>query len=183
MKEEVRRPRQTKQGELFQATTTWVHVLHAMIEDGDCAAMRPFAFAVYVVIKSHASFRDGTAFPSIDTIAAKTGISRRQVISSLRTLENAGYLAVERRGRRNHYRLREKVAIRGPDGAPTALASWDYRPSAMKDALDQLKAMLATGRFDPPTGGNVLIRQLNMNVQLNLGPGIQIIGPVPEDPT
>jgi len=172
-----------EQGELFQATTTWVHVLHAMIEDGDCAAMRPYAFTVYVVIKAHASFRDGTAFPSIDTIAAKTGISRRQVISSLRTLEDSGYLAVERRGRRNYYRLREKVAIRGPDGAPAALATWDYRPSAMKDALDQLKAMLMAGRFDPPTGGNVLIKQLNMNVQLNLGPSMQIVGPPPEDKT
>lgn len=163
------------QGELFKARTTWFHVLHAMIENGECATLKPYATVVYLVIKAHANFRDGTSFPSVETIAGKAGISRRQVVKSLQALEMAGYLSRERRGRRNHYRVREKVEIRDPAGMPAAVATWDYLPSTFMDALDQLRAILAKGAHAPEAARLVVIKNLNMNVQINAGDGIQTV--------
>ncbi|WP_422394472.1 helix-turn-helix domain-containing protein [Nitrospirillum amazonense] len=137
--------------------------------------MKPYATVVYLVIKAHASFRDGMAFPSVQTIATKAGISRRQVVKSLHALEAAGYLSRERRGRRNHYRVREKVEIRNPAGMPAAVATWDYLPSTFMDALDQLRGILAQGVHAPEAVRLVVIKSLNMNVQINARDGVQTV--------
>lgn len=171
-----RRPSaEPRQGELFRASTTWFHVLHAMIQDGTCAALGPHAMVVYLVIKAHADFHTGMAFPSTAVIADKAGVCRRKVAHALRILQEAGFLTIERRGRRNHYRLREQVGISNAGGEPAAVAAWDYRPTAVKSALEQLKAMLTAGTLNAGPDCMVMIKKLNMTVQINAGPGVQIV--------
>ena len=81
-----------KQMDLFKAETTWFHVFVSMIENGDVAKMGPYAVTVYLVVKAYTNWKTGKAFPSIETIAEKSGISRRQVINSLATLAENGYI-------------------------------------------------------------------------------------------
>lgn len=136
-----------KQAELFQAETTWFHVFKDMIDSGDVAKMGPHATTVYLVIKAHTNFSTGRAFPSIETIVAKSGISDKQVRRELRTLEELGYISKEKRGRNNVYTLREKVAITDDEGRPTAVATWDYLPSTVSHAVADLKNVLVTGEL------------------------------------
>ena len=99
------------QQELFKAETAWFHIFKTMIDNGDVARMGPYAVTVYLVIKSHTNFATGRAFPALETIAEKSGVSLAQVKRELKTLEKFGYITTEKKGRSNHYTLREKIEI------------------------------------------------------------------------
>mgnify|MGYP003374125354 CR=1 FL=1 len=152
------------QAELFEAVTTWFHILNDMIDGGDMAKLDGSAVKVYLVIKSHTNFSTGRAFPSIDTIAEKAGLSDSQVMRCLKSLEEFGYITKEKTGRHNVYTLREKVSIKDEQGRPQAVATWDYIPHKVKDAMAELKHVMVTGEL---VGGKIIhIETLNLNVNV-----------------
>lgn len=155
-----------KQMEMFKAETTWFHVFVSMIENGDVAKMGPYAVTVYLVVKAYTNWKTGKAFPSIDTIAAKSGISKRQVINSLAVLTENGYLDKVKVGRKNNYTLREKVTLKDQEGRPAACATWDYLPSTVEAARAELKRFMLTGEHD---GKILFVENLNLNIQVNQG--------------
>lgn len=136
---------QTDQQELFKAEASWFHVFRNMIESGDVATLGTHATVVYLVIKSYSNYSTGAAFPGTDLISEKSGVSKRQVITSLQKLEEAGYLTKKRRGRSNVYTLREKVEIQDSTGRPSAVATWDYLPSTVKAAQTEIRNLILTG--------------------------------------
>lgn len=147
---------------MLNADTYWVHLLKDMIHSGEAAKIGPYALAVYVVIKAHVNMA-GSSFPSVQTIAEKSGMSDRQVLRQLKVLTEAGFLKNTREGKgsRNLYVLREKVHIQG--GGEGAMASWDYIPSKMGETLAELKNILLTGN----TGSaNIHIENLHINVTM-----------------
>ncbi|WP_296649918.1 helix-turn-helix domain-containing protein [Paraburkholderia sp.] len=153
---------QAPQQELFEAQTQWFHVFKAMIDSGDVAKMGPHAATTYLVIKAHTNYTTGRAFPALETIAAKAGISLAQVKRELKTLGEHGYITKSKVGRHNEYRLREKVEIVGEDGRPAAVATWDYLPSTVKHAVADLHNVLVTGDL---AGAKVVhIERLQLNV-------------------
>lgn len=152
--------------ELFKAETTWFHVFVSMVENGDVAKMGPYAVTVYLVVKAYTNWKTGKAFPSIETIAEKSGISRRQVINSLAQLVESGYLDKTKVGRKNTYTLREKVTLKDQEGRPAACATWDYLPSTVEAARAQLKRFMLTGEHD---GKILFVENLNLNFQVNQG--------------
>jgi DNA-binding transcriptional ArsR family regulator len=154
-----------RQGDLFKAETTWFHIFRDMVESGDVAKMGPHAVTTYLVIKAHTNFATGQSFPGVDTIAAKAGMSTRQVLRELKVLEDHGYLNKRKEGRNNHYTLREKVQVTDTEGRPTAVATWDYLPNSVKSAVADLKNVLVTGDL---SGAKVVhIERLHLNVQIN----------------
>lgn len=155
-----------KQMDLFKAETTWFHVFVSMIENGDVAKMGPYAVTVYLVVKAYTNWKTGKAFPSIDTIASKSGISKRQVINSLAVLTENGYLDKVKVGRKNNYTLREKVTLKDQEGRPAACATWDYLPSTVEAARAELKRFMLTGEHD---GKILFVENLNLNIQVNQG--------------
>lgn len=162
-----------RQAELFKAETTWFHVFRDMVESGDVAKMGPHAVTVYLVIKAHANFSTGRAFPALETVVEKSGISESQVKRSIKTLEELGYVSKEKKGRNNIYTLREKVQVTDEHGRPTAMATWDYLPSSVSHAMADLKNVLMTGDLG---GAKIVhIERLNVNLQVNnSGGNIQI---------
>jgi DNA-binding transcriptional ArsR family regulator len=155
------------QGELFKAETTWFHVFRDMVESGDVAKMGPHAVTVYLVIKSHTNFSTGRAFPALETIVEKSGVSIAQVKRELKTLEENGYISKEKKGRSNVYTLREKVNIMDGDGRPHAVATWDYLPSSVQHAVADLKNVLVAGDLQ----GAKIVHIEHLNVQINNGDG------------
>lgn len=156
----TKQEQQTK--ELFKAETTWFHVFKDMIDNGDMAALDGSAIKVYLVIKSYTNFSTGRAFPAIELIASKAGLSKIQVMRCLKSLEEAEYITKEKAGRHNVYRLREKVSIKDSEGRPQAVATWDYIPNSVKDAMAELKHAVITGEM---VGGKVIhIENLVLNV-------------------
>ena len=134
-------------GDTLSAELTWFHVFKAMIDDGEMAKMGASAFATYCIIKSHSNFSTGKAFPSIETICKKSGISERQVKYDLKTLEEHGYITKEKQGRSNLYTLREKILITDESGKPAGQASWDYLPDGVRAAVADMKNVLMSGSF------------------------------------
>ena len=104
--------KQEQQSELFKAETTWFHVFKDMIDSGDMATLDGSSIKVYLVIKSYTNFSTGRAFPALELIASKAGLSERQVMRCLIELEKLGYISKEKTGRHNTYTLREKVSIK-----------------------------------------------------------------------
>jgi len=155
-----------KQMDLFKAETTWFHVFVSMIENGDVAKLGPYAVTVYLVIKAFTNWKTGKAFPSIDTIVEKSGISKAQVIRSLAALTETGYLDKVKIGRKNNYTLREKVTLKDHEGRPVAFATWDYLPSTVEAARAELKRFMLTGEHD---GKILYVETLNLSVQVNMG--------------
>lgn len=154
--------KQEQQSELFKAETTWFHVFKDMIDSGDMAALDGSAIKVYLVIKSYTNFSTGRAFPALELIASKAGLSERQVMRCLIELETLGYISKEKTGRHNTYTLREKVSIKDSEGRPQAVATWDYIPNSVKDAMAELKHAVITGEM---VGGKVIhIENLVLNV-------------------
>jgi DNA-binding transcriptional ArsR family regulator len=151
-----------QQFELFKAETVWFHVFRSMIESGDAAKMGGNAFLLYCVIKAHTNFSTGRAFPGIDTLIEKTGISKSQVLRELKILEDMGYITRAKQGRNNVYTLREKVGISDDHGRPVAAASWDYVPDGVRNAVADLKNVLMTGDL---AGAKIVnIEHLTVNV-------------------
>lgn len=150
------------QKELFQAQTTWFHVFKSMIDCGDMAKLSGSSIKVYMVIKSHTNFSTGRAFPAIETIAKHSGISHSQVIRCIKELVDSGYLSKEKKGRSNHYTLREKVECLDEQGRPSVVATWDYLPSTVRDAQAELKNFIMTGKS--LEGGIIHIERLTLNV-------------------
>ena len=78
-----------------------------LIDDGHLARMGPNAFAVYSVVVRFAG-TSGQAWPSLNTIAKATGLSRSQVIREVKRLRRLGYIVLEAQGggtRSNVYRV------------------------------------------------------------------------------
>lgn len=148
---------------LFQAEASWFHVFRSMVDNGDVAKLGPYSTTVYLVIKTYANYSTGTAFPSIDLIVEKSGISRAQVIRALSALETAGYISKALHGRHNVYTLREKVEIKGEDGRPEAVATWDYIPKHVQAAQAELKNFLLTGKT--ADAQIIHIERLTLNIQ------------------
>ena len=156
---EVQQPQQ----ELFEAQTQWFHIFKAMIDSGDLAKLPGSAVKVYMVIKAHTNFSTGRAFPAMETIAEKSGLSLAQVKRELKTLEDFGYINKAKQGRSNVYTLREKVEITDDQGRPAAVATWDYLPSSVQHAVADLKNVLVTGDLAGAKIEHIERLQVNVN--------------------
>lgn len=153
-----------QQVELFTAETSWFHVFRDMIDSGDLARLEGSAIKVYLVVKSYTNFSTGRSFPAIELIAEKSGLSDRQVIRCLAELEASGYINKEKAGRHNLYTLREKVSLKDQHGKPQAVATWDYLPSGVKEAVAELRKVLVTGDLNGATILNIEKMTLNLNI-------------------
>lgn len=158
------------QDDLFSAETTWFHLFRTMFTSGDVKKVTPFGFTVYCAIKAHTSFQTGESFPSYDRLVSLTGISESQVKRVLKELAEAGYVTITKKGRKNHYTLREKVAIQDEHGRPAAVATWDYLPGTVKDTVADLKNVLVTGDF----AGAKIVQIQHLTVNVNNGSGTQV---------
>lgn len=158
-----------KQVPLFEAKSSWFHVFRSMLDSGDISKMGPYATTVYLAIKAHTNWETGKAWPGIELIMELTGISRAQVMRSLGTLADFGYLTKEKAGKQNVYRLREKVPVyetNDADKRPIAQASWDYLPSKVQEAVAELKKFTVTGTDN---GLNIInIENFTLNLQQNI---------------
>lgn len=149
----------------LKADASWFHVFRAMMDSGDVAAMGPHAFTVYCIIKGHANFSTGNAWPGLETIAEKSGISERQIIRELKMLEDLGYVSKARVGRSNQYTLREKFVITDSEGQTAAVATWDYLPNGVRAAMADLRNVIVTGDL----GGAKVVHIDRMTINSNYG--------------
>jgi len=150
----------------LKSNTHWFHIFQAMV-DHELAKLGPDAFAVYCVIKSHCDLRTGLSIPSVQTIARKAGISERQVMRKIKSLEDQGYICKSRSRKYNQYQLTEKIVISDSQGKHRGHAQWQYRPGQIKNAVEELKRMLLSKETE---GHSIHIEHLQIiESQTNIG--------------
>lgn len=147
----------------------WFHVFKSMV-DNDLRTLGPYAFAVYCVIKSHCRLETGLAEPGIETIAKKAGISARQVMRELKTLQEHGYVRKVRVRKHNGYHLQERLSVFGPLGEKRAVVKLEYQPAKIQELVKGLKEMMRTQQFAGATihieKVQVIQCQNNINIQV-----------------
>jgi DNA-binding transcriptional ArsR family regulator len=119
--------------------TSFFTLFRQMFLQGTVAKIGVYSWTVYTCIKAHADFNDGYSVPSQKDIIAQTGLSERQVQLSLKVLEEEGLLRRKKEGKRNVYRLKEKLVDQN------TVVTWDHLPSALKKARQELQNFLLTG--------------------------------------
>jgi hypothetical protein len=165
--------------DLFQLDTHWFAQFCQLFTSGEVAKMGATSFTVYSCIKAYANYATGQAFPSLDTISEKTGVSKRQVTTCLQHLESLGYLKKDKLWKKNIYTLREQMQFTDKHGTPVAQASFDYIPALLRQATAELKNYKMTGdangfnvvHIDKLVIENINIvqgDQINVNVQASL---------------
>jgi biotin operon repressor len=65
--------------------------------------LSPKDLLVYVTIKGHMNAKTKECYPSLDTIAKESGISKPTVRKAIEALKEEGYIIVSSRGRSNQY--------------------------------------------------------------------------------
>ena len=124
------------------AQTQFFHLFKVMFDSGDVQQMGNQAFTIYAYIKSCVNYDSSDSFPTVETIAEKTGISRAQVFKELPKLVNMGYLASRKQGRKTIYTLCEKIPLTDDQGNVQTTASWEYIPRYAVKAVDELQSIL-----------------------------------------
>jgi hypothetical protein len=155
----------TAQTELFTADTTWFHVFHSLLKGKAWAAMSAPAKIVYITAKAFVNWRTGAAFPSLDTLAEYSGLSRPAITKGLKELEKLGHIRAKKTaGKKTVYTVLERLPITGQDGRPAAVATFDYLPGMVREAVAELKNVLVTGEL--ADGKHIHIETLNLTVNI-----------------
>ena len=76
----------------FRREQPFVMVDYAVVMSGQLSV---YELAVYLVLCAYADSREGTCFPSYQTIAGKAGCSRRKAIDAVDRLESLGLIRKE----------------------------------------------------------------------------------------
>jgi len=154
----------------FEANGEWFHVLNEMIMGGELAALSGPAVKVYLTVKAFTNWKDGRAFPALDTIVKHSGVSLTQVKRCLDELILRNHITKKKGKHGNIYTLRERVMLKDPvTGEDAAIATWDYTRLVAGKAVDELKNLAVTGKFGEARF--IYIERLNM--QNISGDGVQ----------
>ena len=149
---------------MFRADQHFIHVFADMFKSGDVAKMGTTTFTIYTAIKTYANLKDGSAWPTNETISKACGLSIDTVKRSTKELVEMGYLQViPRTGKSNLYTLREKVSIFDQEGAIQAIAMWDYVPGGVKATMADLRNVMMSGNFE----GAKIVQIQNLHIQVN----------------
>jgi hypothetical protein len=73
----------------LQADISFFAVWRAMFLQGTVAEIGSSAFCVWACIRAHCDFQSGMSIPAQEQIVKQTGLSRRQVVTSLQVLLKA----------------------------------------------------------------------------------------------
>lgn len=141
------RPREDEDGDQSRKfTSEKLNWLDCVVRDH---RLKPGAFKVAFVIMQHVGSGTGIAYPSDETIAAISGISRPQVQRHRESLRNAGWLSWERTQNSNRYTpLFHKV-----NAALDEMAIQQDRRRELRELRIRMKALKAAeGRVPVPHG-------------------------------
>jgi hypothetical protein len=124
----------------------WYWIRKDLIEKGYGAKIGPYGIAVYNVLAYYSDNKTQSAWPSFQTIADKSGMSRRKAIEVINQLEKLGLIYIERRGDK---RKTNKIWLLAPDqwtGAQDALVE----PASAQGAPDKCTGCTSTSAQGAP---------------------------------
>ncbi len=103
-----------------------IRILNTLFASGVWYEMTLSEIRVYVAICGHWNWQRLEAYPSINTLAEETRLSRRGVIYAIERLKERGLIRVIKKGRKNYYQIFDylfKMSLTSK-GAKSALIDW-----------------------------------------------------------
>ena len=147
------------QQELFTPDFGWFHFFRTIIKNDTWAKMSLASKALYPVVKSYANSDNGAAFPSYETLVAKSGLSQPSVTKALSELAELGLITAKKAvGKKTVYSLKETFDVQHPISGKQGTASFDYVPQLVQKAVDEMKALITTG-----AQGKIIQINFNLN--------------------
>jgi DNA-binding transcriptional MocR family regulator len=119
-----------------------IRILNTLFASGVWYEMTLSEIRVYVAICGHWNWQRLEAYPSINTLAGETRLSRRGVIYAIERLKGRGLIRVVKRGRKNYYQIFDylfKMASTSI-GAKSALIDWigaDFAKTSAPECPDK----------------------------------------------
>ena len=151
----------------------FAHVFRSMMDSGSIALMSGSALKVYIVIKILSGFESGKTTASSDLIGEKTGLSRSQVTRAIKELKEQGLLFSERVGRRNTYRIIEKIPAIHKSGTPSAMTEIHYSKKSINKLVSSIKNQIIEKMRGMTVNGD-----LNIQINFNQIEKVEIHNPV-----
>lgn len=161
--------------------TTYHTVQRDLFTSGLAAQIGTQAFAVWSVVKLHADFDNGQAWPSIRTLAELTGLGNATVMRAIAVLEKAHMLRKEvqgragsgrGRGRVSHtYVARERLDVRLGNRVLCTIVM-DYLPFQVHKRLKAFKDAL-NGSYPTSPEEKKKLDELWAQVDILPGPGFE----------
>ncbi|MDO9420409.1 MAG: hypothetical protein Q7T66_07095 [Herminiimonas sp.] len=143
-----------------EINSTYTTQQRDMFESGLLAEIGANAFTAWSIIKYHADYKTGEAYPGLRSIAGKMNISKQTAMRALETLENAHLLRVvapdvfKKKGKT--YIARERLTVKlGKHVLCTIVV--DYVPLKLKAQIKKINTALQTGEHDPDAWAQVEI--------------------------
>lgn len=140
----------------------FAHVFRSMMDSGSIASMSGSALKAYIIIKILSGFEDGKTTAASSFIGEKAGLSRSQVTRAIKELKELGLLFSERIGRRNTYRIIEKIPAIHKSGSPDAMAEIHYSKKSIQKLVGNIKNQIV-GQLKGSTIHGDLNIQINFN--------------------
>lgn len=140
----------------------FTHVFRSMMDSGTIATMSGSALKVYIIIKLRSGFVDGKTTSSSAEIGEKTGLSKSQVTRAIKELRDMGLLFSERIGRRNTYRIIERIPAVHKSGSPEAMTEIYYSKKSINKLVSSIKGQIVEKMKGMTVNGDLNI-QINFN--------------------
>ncbi len=148
----------------IEADLWWLRIMRELVGNGTWKEMKPYAAAIYVVVKAYANGKTGECSMSQEKLADLSGMSLAQGKRALGKLVELGLLEVRNVGRYRRYVVVERVSLRSQDGV-VATATWPYIPMISEAAIHEIKRLVEAEILQ--SGAHVKIEQLQVVIGNN----------------
>lgn len=160
-----------QQMDLFGFDLTFIKMLRKQVFDGEVADMGPNALSVLVVLRALAPISGISTHPTIETIMEYSGIGRKAVREAIKRLTSRKYIEVLKIGRKNVYKLLEKVKLESldPEKREDQIAMLPYGATETRRHFGALAEYAKTGELDK--GSPIIINNLDLTINYNASGG------------
>lgn len=160
-----------QQMDLFGFDLTFIKMLRQQVFDGEVADIGPNALSVLVVLRALAPVSGISTHPTLETIMDYTGIGKKAVREAIKKLTARKYIEVLKIGRKNVYKLLEKVKLESlePDKREDQIATLPYGATETRKHFSALATYAKTGELDK--GSPIIINNLDLTINYNASGG------------
>jgi len=150
--------------ELFQYDLTFIKFLRGSVRKGELRELGPKAVSVLMCLRALAPIQGVSAHPSRETVMELTGIGRNGVTESIKVLKQRKYVEVVKIGRKNVYKLLEKVHLEStePEKREDQIAMIPYGATETRKHFKALAGYARTGELDKSSP--IIINNLDLTI-------------------
>ena len=149
--------------ELFQFDLTFIKFLRDSVRRGELRELGANAVSVLICLRALAPIQGVSAYPTRETIMDLTGIGKKGVRAAVVKLEERKYLEVVKAGRKNIYKLLEKVHLESTrPQVSDQVATIPYGATETRKHFSALATYAKTGELDKASP--IIINNLDLTI-------------------